>query len=132
MPRATVIPVLAYRDVAEATEWLCNAFGFTPRLRIGDHRAQLEFGDGAVVVTGGGPGGDRTDSVLVRVADADAHHEQASRGGARIVDPPTDYMYGERQYTAEDLGGHRWTFSQSIADVDPAEWGGVLVADERS
>jgi len=25
-----------------------------------------------------------------------------------------------------DPGGHRWTFSQSIADVDPADWGGTL------
>jgi hypothetical protein len=24
--------------------------------------------------------------------------------------------FGERQYTAQDLGGHRWTFSQSIAE----------------
>ena len=23
----------------------------------------------------------------------------------------------------------RWTFSQSIADVDPADWGGTLVDD---
>jgi hypothetical protein len=43
------------------------------------------------------------------------------------VSPPTDYRYGERQYTAKDVGGHRWTFSQSIADVDPADWGGELV-----
>jgi uncharacterized glyoxalase superfamily protein PhnB len=43
------------------------------------------------------------------------------------VSPPTDYPYGERQCTVEDLGGHHWTFSQSIADVDPADWGGVLV-----
>lgn len=37
VPAATVIPVLAYPDVVEATDWLCNAFGFTVRLRIGDH-----------------------------------------------------------------------------------------------
>jgi uncharacterized glyoxalase superfamily protein PhnB len=30
----------------------------------------------------------------------------------------------ERQYTVEDLGGHRWTFSQSTADFSPEEWGG--------
>jgi len=41
--------------------------------------------------------------------------------------PPTDYPYGERQYSAEDLGGHRWTFSQSIADVDPASWGATNI-----
>ncbi|HEX9942349.1 MAG TPA: hypothetical protein VGG03_10055 [Thermoanaerobaculia bacterium] len=39
---------------------------------------------------------------------------------------PTDMLFGERQYTAEDLGGHRWTFSQSIADVAPEEWGAAL------
>jgi uncharacterized glyoxalase superfamily protein PhnB len=44
-----------------------------------------------------------------------------------IVNPPADYPYGERQYTAEDPGGHHWTFSESIADVDPASWGGTLV-----
>ena len=32
---ATVIPVLVYEDVAEAVEWLCDAFGFVERLRIG-------------------------------------------------------------------------------------------------
>lgn len=46
--------------------------------------------------------------------------------GARILSPPTDFPYGERQYNAEATGGHRWTFSQSIADVDPATWGGEL------
>jgi hypothetical protein len=25
------------------------------------------------------------------------------------------------------IGDHRWTFSQSIADVDPQEWSGVLL-----
>jgi hypothetical protein len=32
-------------------------------------------------------------------------------------------------FTAEDPGGHRWTFSQTVADVDPRDWGGVLVED---
>ncbi len=132
VPAATVIPELAYPDVGMAADWLCAAFGFRVRLRIGDHRAQLVIGDGAVIVTQGdaGPGHATTHSLLVLVEDADAHHEQAVAGGARILNPPTDYPYGERQYTAEDPGGHRWTFSQSIADVDPADWGGVLVADE--
>jgi hypothetical protein len=34
---------------------------------------------------------------------------------------------GRRTRYAEDLAGHRWTFSQSIADVDPQEWGGMLL-----
>ena len=64
---------------------------------------------------------------MVRVADADSHHKHAQANGAKVLRAPTDYPYGERQYTAEDLGGHRWTFSQSIADVAPESWGGTSV-----
>lgn len=127
-PGAFVIPVLAYPKVGEAADWLCEAFGFRVRLRIGDHRAQLVHGDGAVIVV---QGNDRpaSHSVHVRVDDVDAHHDRAAAAGASIVSAPTDYPYGERQYTAEDNVGRRWTFSQSIADVDPADWGGTLVDD---
>jgi uncharacterized glyoxalase superfamily protein PhnB len=126
MPASGVIPVLAYPDVRQAVEWLCAAFGFAERLRIGDHRSQLVFGDGAVVVAGGTAS---PASVMVRVEDAAAHHRRAAAAGARILAPPADYPYGERQYTAEDPAGHRWTFSQSVADVDPADWGGELFRD---
>jgi uncharacterized glyoxalase superfamily protein PhnB len=51
MPECTVIPVLSYPDVSQAIDWLCQAFGFTLRLRIGDHRAQLAIGSGAIVIT---------------------------------------------------------------------------------
>jgi uncharacterized glyoxalase superfamily protein PhnB len=132
MPRSTVIPTLAYPDVATAVRWLCETFGFTERLRIGNHRAQLNVGDGAMVVTqaaasGAGPQHEGTHSVMVRVENVDRHYTQAMAKGANILEAPTDFPYGERQYTAEDIGGHRWTFSQSVADVDPAEWGGTLV-----
>lgn len=126
VPNVQVIPELPYNDVGEASDWLCDAFGFKERLRIGDHRAQLVFGDGAVIAIERGESDTSTSSVLVRVEDADSHHERAASHGARIVHPPTDYPYGERQYTAEDLGGHHWTFSESIADIDPASWGGLL------
>jgi uncharacterized glyoxalase superfamily protein PhnB len=123
VPSVSVIPELPYRDVRESAEWLCRAFGFRERLQIGDHRAQLVFGDGAVIVIQGEAG---PSHVLVRVEDADAHRGRAEAAGATILSEPTDWPYGERQYTAEDPGGHRWTFSQSIADVDPADWGGTL------
>ena len=126
IPAAPVIPTLAYPDVGEAADWLCRAFGFRVRLRIGDHRIQLAYHGGAVVVTQG-DGGGVGHGTLVRVEDADEHCARAAAAGARIVDQPTDHAYGERQYNAEDPGGHRWTFSQSIADVDPADWGGELV-----
>src|SRR5262249_566115 len=126
IPRCTVIPVLAYPNVGEAIDWLCNAFGFSLRLRIGDHRAQLNVGDGAIVVAERGLGAshESAHSVMVRVDDIDGHHERAKQRGAKILGAPTSYPYGERQYSVEDFAGHRWTFSQSIADVAPEEWGG--------
>jgi uncharacterized glyoxalase superfamily protein PhnB len=132
VPPASVIPEFAYRDVAEASAWLCRAFGFAERLRIGTHRVQLVLGNGAMVVTelrdNATPEADRaTHSMLVRVEDADSHCDRAAAAGAKILDEPTDYPYGERQYNAEDLGGHRWTFSESIADVDPTTWGGTPI-----
>jgi uncharacterized glyoxalase superfamily protein PhnB len=128
MPRATVIPTLAYPEVGAAVDWLRAAFGFTPRLLIGEHRAQLQIGeDGAMVVTrarGEAGKGERAHGIMVRVDDVDAHYKQALTHGAWIVGPPEDQPYGERQYTAIDLAGHAWTFSQSIADVAPESWGG--------
>lgn len=130
IPRATVIPVLAYPDVDEAAAWLCNAFGFSIRLRIGNHRIQLNVGEGAVIVGEMRAGEENASlgggcSLLVRVNDADAHCKQARDHGARISRDPVTHPYGERQYNAEDLAGHSWTFSQSMRDVDPAEWGGT-------
>jgi uncharacterized glyoxalase superfamily protein PhnB len=134
IPRATVIPVLIYPDVRQAVDWLTAAFGFSERVRIGEaHRSQLAFGDGAVIV--GDVRGERrppepgeiTHQVMVRVRDAAAHCERARAHGARIVREPTDYKYGERQYTAEDPAGHQWTFSETLADVAPEKWGGISV-----
>jgi len=137
IPASTVIPVLIYPDVREAVAWLGAAFGFAERVRIGeDHRAQLGFGDGAVIV--GDVRHDRrpprpgevTHSVTVRVENVDAHYERSRGHGARIIMEPTDFEYGERQYTAEDLAGHQWTFSETLADVAPEEWGGTSVATD--
>jgi len=127
--------------VGEAIGWLCDAFGFTLRIRIANHRVQLNVGDGAVVLTeqsvselpdttdADEPGSLRQGrfghSVMVRVSDVDRHHERASKSGARILRPPADYPYDERQYTCEDHAGHRWTFAQSIKDLAPEEWGGT-------
>jgi uncharacterized glyoxalase superfamily protein PhnB len=131
MPASTIIPVLHYADVPEAVAWLCRSFGFTERLRIGSHRVQLQVGDGAVVVTDGDASASTssaTHSIMVRVADVDAHHARAQVAGAIIPAPPITQPYGERQYSVTDIGGHQWTFSQTVDDVDPADWGGDLIA----
>ena len=124
IPDCTVIPQLPCRDIQEMTAWYARAFGFTLRIGIADHRAQLNVGDGAIVLIERGTSSS-TCSVMVRVQDAQAHHDRAKAAGAEIVRIPEDHPYGERQYTATDPEGHRWTFSQSIADVAPQDWGGT-------
>ena len=131
MPPAAIIPEMAYDDVGAAVAWLCDCFGFKERLRIANHRAQLTHGGGAIIVIQrlGPPAVGRDHAVMVRVADVDAHCAHARARGAHIVDPPATHPYGERQYTAIDLGGHAWTFTETVLDVDPQSWGGELRAD---
>jgi uncharacterized glyoxalase superfamily protein PhnB len=135
IPSATVVPVLVYPDVRAAVAWLGAAFGFEERVRIGeDHRSQLRLGDGAVIVADvrhqqTPPDAEVvTHRVMVRIEDAKTHCERARANGAEITMEPTDFEYGERQYHAVDLAGHHWTFSESLRDVAPEEWGGELVA----
>ena len=127
IPQCTVIPELAYPDIGQAIDWLCSGFGFTLRLRIANHRAQLNVGDGAVALTelAAGQRCDVGHAVMVRVENVDAHHQHAVQHGARILRSPADHPYGERQYSVEDFAGRRWTFSQTITDVDPTIWGGT-------
>jgi uncharacterized glyoxalase superfamily protein PhnB len=131
---ASVAPELVYADVGDAIDWLCEAFGFTELWRADQHRARVAFGNGIVILADADPQygralpgrtGARSHAVTVKVENVDAHHDHARQHGARIVSSPADYPYGERQYTAEDLAGHRWTFTQAIADLAPEDWGGT-------
>ena len=131
---ASVVPELVYADVQQAIDWLCEAFGFTELWRAGAHRARLAFGNGVVIVADADPRYGRTPpepdvpqshAIMVKVDDVDAHHQRAQQHGAVTLSSPTDYPYGERQYSAQDLAGHRWTFTQAIADLAPEDWGGT-------
>ncbi len=123
--------------LARSSEATGGRFGFVERVRIGEnHRAQLSFGEGALIV--GDVRNERrpprpgevTHSVVVRVDDARGHCQRAREHGARILMEPTDFEYGERQYNAEDYAGHQWTFSETLADVAPEQWGGTSVAQD--
>jgi uncharacterized glyoxalase superfamily protein PhnB len=52
--------------------------------------------------------------------------------GAEVSSTPVTHPFGERQYGARDPGGHRWTFSETVDDVDPASWGGELVTGDEN
>lgn len=135
-PPATVTPVLNYPDVREAVAWLERAFGFGERVRIGeDHRAQLRVGeDGSIVVADvhgdhvAPRGGVVTQLIKLRVPDVDAAFERAREAGAKVLQEPHTWEYGERSGVLEDPAGHRWELTQTVRDVEPEEWGGVTVA----
>jgi uncharacterized glyoxalase superfamily protein PhnB len=135
IPAVTVVPVLVYPDVRAAVVWLSEAFGFAERVRIGeDHRSQMRIGvDGAVIVADvrreqqPPQPGVVTHLIKVRVADLSAQVELARAHGARVLQEPEEFEYGEREATIEDLAGHRWQFTQTVRDVAPDEWGGVTV-----
>jgi uncharacterized glyoxalase superfamily protein PhnB len=129
MPPGIIIPTLGYADVRGAARWLCRVFGFTERMRIGDHRIQLTYRGTSMVVTegksdGGGHG------VMVAVEDVDAHHAHVLACGVTTATAPKSEMYGERQYSVIDPGGHRWVFTESIDDIDPASYGGELLTND--
>jgi uncharacterized glyoxalase superfamily protein PhnB len=135
-PPATVTPVLVYPDVRAAVAWLEGAFGFGERVRIGDaHRAQMRVGeDGAIVVADvrrdqvAPSGGIVSQIVKLRIPDVDAAFSRALEAGARVLEEPTTWEYGERSCVVEDLAGHRWELTQTIRDVEPEDWGGITVA----
>jgi uncharacterized glyoxalase superfamily protein PhnB len=136
IPPSTVIPVLVYPDVREAVAWLSAAFGFTERTRIGEsHRAQMSIGEAGAMIVADVRGerqapqaGIVTHEMKVRVDNAGARYERARAHGARVLEPPTDREYGERECTVEDLAGHRWQFTETLRDVAPEEYGCQTVA----
>jgi uncharacterized glyoxalase superfamily protein PhnB len=134
-----IAPMIAYEATAAAIDWLTQAFGFTERegSRYTDANgvvghAELVYGDETIMLATPtheyqSPRHHRErcelasrwldnpwviDGVFVEVDDLDAHHARAVAAGAIVIRPPEDAGVGFRVYTAEDLEGHRWMFSQ--------------------
>jgi uncharacterized glyoxalase superfamily protein PhnB len=42
------------------------------------------------------------------------------------LEEPHETVYGEFQYAAEDLEGHRWLFSRHARDLSPEAWGATI------
>jgi len=128
--KATIIPVLRYRDAPAAIEWLCEAFGFEKNLVVPNEdgtiaHAQLSFGNGMIMLgsvlrteTAFGHlmkqpnevGGAETQCAYVVVSDADAVYARAKAAGAKIAIEIKDEEYGGRDFSCYDLEGHLWSF----------------------
>jgi uncharacterized glyoxalase superfamily protein PhnB len=129
-----MVPYLYYEDADAAIEFLQAAFGFEIEhvFRNPDNgrvlTSKLTLGSGAVFVgpgmeffgTRGNPdAGNVAAMIYVFVDDVDAHYARAVAAGAQIRAEPHVHFGGNRQYTASDPGGQRWTFAQPV-DPEPA------------
>jgi uncharacterized glyoxalase superfamily protein PhnB len=84
----------------------------------------MKTGEGCITIAEGNAAPNNSHIIQVRIEDAKAHCERARRHGAIILTELQDHSYGERQYNAQDFRGHRWDFTETIADVAPEEWSG--------
>lgn len=131
MPRIT--PHIFYDDVAAATDWLVNAFGFEVRLRMTNKagsvvHTELEIADSLVMLglAGENPdwispqmvGGKVISRLYIFIDNIDAHYQRAVANGAKVIRPPADEFWGDRVYECIDPEGHRWKFAQHLFDVD--------------
>lgn len=124
-----LFPCLQYRDAQAAIEWLGKAFGFEKKAAYPGSdgtiaHAELAFAPGTIMLSSlktdkygfksprevGGV----TASICVYLAEVDAHYDRARAAGAEIVQAIEDTDYGARGYTARDLEGHLWHFSNYL------------------
>jgi MerR family transcriptional regulator, thiopeptide resistance regulator len=126
-----LIPLLVYEDIEAAHDFLVKVFGFRPGGVERDPGGNVVHGEvrwassviwlhrvteehdlasprSAAPATGG---------LVVHVDDVDDHFARARDAGAAIDSEPQDQPYGQREYGARDLEGHRWWFATPIADV---------------
>ncbi|MGC2162833.1 MAG: VOC family protein [Silvibacterium sp.] len=136
VPTDTLLPHIAYRDVAEAVAWLSGTFGFVEHFRYGDpvSGAQMKLGNAWIMVHRVRDGnltpkqlGYGTQSLTVFVDQVEAHFAHAKSAGAKIVEDLHETVYGELQYGAEDLDGHLWLFSRHARDLSPEQWGATVL-----
>ena len=139
VPTDTVLPHVIYRNVAEAIEWLSATFGFTEHYRYGVaagsvQGAQIHLGAAWIMLESARTNGSspaqiskQTQYLTVFVADVEDYYHRVKAAGAELVEELNETVYGERQFVAQDLEGHNWLFSQHIRDVNPKDWGAVVV-----
>ena len=127
-----IYPRLAYNDELAAVEYLTRVFGFVEhreaRLEFdGHHLCWLRMGTGVVMLGHANPEVHRIHSPLdvglttailhVYVHDVDRQFAQAVEQGADVTMDLRDAFYGERNYEATDLEGHRWHFGERYDDI---------------
>ena len=128
LPAPNLMPLMRYRELAEAMSWLEQAFGFEKQIAVSDNDGEVIYGQmtyrGSLIMMGAvrdtdldklmrqpdEVGGVETQSCYIVVDDADAHYVRSLDAGADIVlDIKSDGL-GRRGYSCRDPQGHIWNF----------------------
>ncbi|HEX2840110.1 VOC family protein [Hyphomicrobium sp.] len=128
LPAPNLMPLMRYRELAEAMGWLERAFGFEKQIAVGDNDGAIIYGQmtyrGSLMMMGAvrdtdldklmrqpdEVGGVETQSCYIVVDDADAHYTKALEAGAEIVLEIKSDGLGRRGYSCRDPEGHIWNF----------------------
>jgi PhnB protein len=124
------------KGAADAIAFYIRAFGAVEEFRMtdpGDGRighAQLLFGETTIMLADEYPdfGALSPDTIggspvtfHLATDGVDALAQQAVACGATLLRAPADQSFGERQAQVLDPYGYRWTLTQPIEEVSPAE-----------
>lgn len=128
LPAPHLMPLMRYRDLAEAMGWLERAFGFEKQIAVSDSDGEVIYGQmtyrGSLMMMGAvretdldklmrqpdEVGGVETQSCYIVVNDADEHYARAIDAGAEIVLEIKSDGLGRRGYSCRDPQGHIWNF----------------------
>ena len=149
LPAPHLMPLMRYRDLAEAMSWLERAFGFEKQIAVSDNDGAAIYGQmtyrGSLLMMGAVRDTDldklmrqpdevgdvETQSCYVVVDDADAHYARAVDAGAEVVLEIKSDGLGRRGYSCRDPQGHIWNFGTynpakglapvAVAEAEPEE-----------
>ena len=131
--RATIIPVLRYRDAKAAIGYLCDGLGFEKHAVYEGEggkimHAELSFGNGMIMLGSVAPtefgenmrqpdeiGMKETQSPYLIVTDADAVYQRAKAANFTMLRDIRDEDHGGRGFICRDPEGHVW----SVGTYDP-------------
>ena len=128
MASERVIPVLVYDDIVAAHDFLVRTFGFQSdgvmhdgsgqavhgQIRVGDQVIWLHRAAHDLNLTSPRAIPAASSGLVIHVPDVDAHFQHARESGARVEGEPQNMPYGQREYGASDLEGHRWWFATPL------------------
>jgi PhnB protein len=129
----SLTPHLAVSPASRALETYAEVFGMKVRdvMRAGDlvMHAVLELASGRLTLSDPLPAfelaaptpGNVFCSFAIYVPDVDAVVERAVTAGARVREPPTTFVSGDRYASIVDPFGVRWTIMTRVEDLSPEE-----------